>query len=227
MSLLVLHHTPDVGLGALAAPLEARDGAVRHVAVAEVDTIDLDDATGVLVLGGRPDGGFPTHELDALRRAVDTEVAVFGIDGGGQALAEALGGEVAPRARPEAAFVAVHRTAPGREDPVSAGWPDGSYALALHRHEVVRLPGEAEQLLIGSDGPSLWRLGSAWATSLHVEADADTVARWFGEGEWQALAADAGVDPEALVTEAAERDRFTRAVGTSLVLRWLDGEAAG
>lgn len=222
-----MHHTPDVGLAALAEPVQSRDIAVRHVDVTEVDTIDLDDATGVLVLGGRPGDGFPAHELEALRRAVDTEVAVFGIDGGGQALAEALGGEVAPRARPEAAFVAVHRTVPGREDPVSAGWPDGSLALALHRHEVVRLPSEAEQLLIGSDGPSLWRLGSACATSLHLEADAAAVARWLGSDDWQALAADAGVDPEALTAEAAERDRFTRAVGTSLVLRWLDGEAAG
>lgn len=227
MSLLVLHHTPDVGLGALAAPIEARDVPVRHVDVTETEVIDLDDATGVLVLGDRPDGGFPTHEVDALRRAVDTDVPLFGISGGAEALATALGGEVAPRARPEAAYVAVHRTAPGREDPVSAGWPDGAYALALHRHEVVRLPSDAEQLLIGSDGPSLWRLGPAWATSLHVEADAATVARWLGDGDGRALAADAGIDPEALAAEAADRDRFTRAVGTSLVLRWLDGEAAG
>ncbi len=227
MDLLVLHHTPDVGLGALAHPIQERDIDVRHVDVSEVESLELDEATGVLVLGGRPEGGFPAHELDLLRRAAETEVAVFGIGGGAQAVATAFGGEVAPRARPEAAYVALHRTAPGREDPVAAGWPDGSYALSLHRHEVVRLPAEAEQLLVGSDGPSLWRLGSCWATPLHVEADAATVAEWLATEQGRALAEDAGVDPDELAREAEDRDRFTRAVGTSLVLRWLDGEAAG
>lgn len=227
MDLLVLHHTPDVGLGALAQPIAARDIDVRHVDVSHVEAIELDEATGVLVLGGRPEAGFPAHELDLLRRAAATEVTVFAIDGGAEALATALGGEVAPRARPEVAYVPLHRTEPGREDPVSAGWPDGSFALALHRDEVVRLPAEAEQLLIGSDGPSLWRLGSCWATPLHVEADAATVAGWLDAEPGRALVADAGVDPAALRAEAEDRDRFARAVGTSLVLRWLDGEAAG
>lgn len=227
MDLLVVRHTPDFGLGALARPIEDRDIEVRHVDVSEVEAIELDEATGVLVLGGRPAGGFPDHELDLLRRAAETEVAVFAIDGGAEALATALGGEVARRARPEAMYVPLHRTVPGREDPVAAGWPDGSFALALHRDEVVRLPTDAEQLLIGSDGPSLWRLGSCWATPLHVEADAATVARWLETEEVRALVADAGVDAGALRAEAEDRDRFTRAVGTSLVLRWLDGEAAG
>lgn len=227
MDLLVLHHTPVVGLGALAEPIEERDIAVRHVDVGEVEAIELDEATGVLVLGGRPAGGFPAHELDLLRRAADTEVSVFGIDGGAEALATALGGEVAPRARPEVAYVPLHRTASGREDPVAAGWPDGSFALAFHRDEVVRLPADAEQLLIGSDGPSLWRLGSCWATPLHVEADAATLSRWLETEDARTLVADAGVDVEAIRAEAEQRDRFTRAVGTSLVLRWLDGEAAG
>lgn len=225
MSLLVLHHDPAVGLGALAPSIEARDVEVRHADVLRDGAPDLDGVTGVLVLGGQPADGVADAELDLLVRAVEAELPVFGICTGAEALATALGGEVAPRERPEAAWVPLHRTAPGREDPVTAGWPDGTRALALHRREVVRLPDAAEQLLIGSDGPSLWRLGSAWATSLHVEADAATVERWLDDDDGRSLVADAGVEATDLLDETRRRERFVRAVGVSLVLRWMDGEA--
>lgn len=223
MTLIVLHHTDDVGLGTLADPLAARGSEPRHVDVGTVDAIDLDGVTGILLLGGRPATPFPEPELQAVRDAVASEVPLFGICHGAEVLASALGGEVAQREKPEAAYVALHRTEPGRQDDVTAGWPDGSRALALHRHEVVRLPTDADQLLIGSDGPSLWRAGSAWATQLHVEADGDLVAAWMAAEEGQALARDAGVDPDELVREARHRERYARAVGTSLVMRWLDG----
>lgn len=224
MSLLVLHHVPEVGLGALAASIEPRDVEVRHVTVATDGAPDLDGVGGVLVLGGRPADGVAEAERDLLRRAVEAEVPVFAICAGAEALAEALGGEVAERERPEAAWLPLHRTEPGREDDVTAGWPDGARALALHRREVVRLPDGAEQLLIGSDGPSLWRVGSAWATQLHVEVDAATVEAWLGDDDARAIVEDAGEDVEALLEESRRRDRFAVAAGTSLVLRWLDGE---
>lgn len=229
MTLLVLHHTDEVGMGTLAVPIEARGVATHHVDVRAVDHVPLDDVTGVLVLGGRPvddpgtDPWLP-HEVQALRDAVERELPVFGLCFGAEVLAVALGGQVALRARPEAGFVALHRTEPGRHDPVTAGWPDGAVALALHTAEVVRLPSDAEQLLIGSDGPSCWRVGSAWATPLHVEADVATLEAWLATSDGRELVAGAGRDPEALLDEMRRRERFTRAVGVSLVLRWLDGE---
>ena len=89
------------------------------------------------------------------------------------------------------------------------------------------MPDGASQLLIGSDGPSLWRVGSAWATQLHVEADADTVEAWLAHDDARALVEHAGVEVEELLEESRRRDRFAVAAGTSLVLRWLDGEASG
>ena len=224
MSLLVLHHDAEVGLGSLAPSIEQRGIDVTHVNLGHQDPPGLEGVGGVLVLGGEPADGVSDAELDLLRRAVEAEVAVFGICTGAEALAVALGGEVAARERPEAGWVPVHRTEPGAEDPVAAGWPDGMRALALHRREVVRLPAEAEQLLIGSDGPSLWRVGSAWATPLHVEADAATVERWLGDDTVRALVTDAGEDVDALIEESRRRERYVVAAGASLVLRWLDGE---
>ena len=153
------------------------------------------------------------------------ELPVLGICAGAEALAIALGGEVAARARPEAAWVPLHRTEPGQEDPVSAGWPDGARALALHRNEVVRLPAEAEQLLIGSDGPSLWRLGSAWATQLHLEADAATVETWLGHRRGAGAGRGRRRGRRRAAGRVPPRDRFAVAAGASLVLRWVDGEA--
>lgn len=227
MTLLVLHHDAEVTLGALDRSLEERDLDLRHVEVTADVGLDLDEVAGVLVLGGRPADGFAAAEVDLLRAAVDAEVPVLALGDGADVLAEALGGEVAARERPEAAWVPLHRTEPGREDDVTAGWPDGSRALALHRHEVVRLPADAEQLLIGSDGPSLWRLGSAWASPCNLEVDAATVERWLADDDVRALVADAGVDPDELLEESRRRDRFGVAVGASLVLRWVDGEVLG
>jgi GMP synthase (glutamine-hydrolysing) len=224
VSLLVLHHAADVGLGSLADSIEQRDVEVRHVDVADSGALTLDGATGVLALGGRPDAGFPDAELALLRDAAAAELPVFGICGGAEALALALGGEVVDRQTPEVAFVPLHRTAPGREDDVAAGWPDGARALSMHRREVVRMPDGAEQLLIGSDGPSLWRAGSAWATAVHPEADVTTLEAWLAGDEGRALLDEAGVDAEELLDEMRRRERFVRAAGISLVLRWLDGE---
>jgi GMP synthase-like glutamine amidotransferase len=224
MTLLVLHHDPAVGLGALATPLDERGLELHHVDVAADGAPDLDGTGGVLALGGQPADGFAEAELDLLRRAVDAEVPVMGLCAGAEALAIALGGEVRARARPEVGWLPLYRTEPGHEDPVAAGWPDGSRALALHRHEVVRLPDDADQLLVGSDGPSLWRVGSAWASPLHLEADAATVEAWLGDDDARALVADADGDPDALLEESRRRDRFAVAVGTSLLLRWVDGE---
>lgn len=224
MSLLVLHHDTAVGLGTLAPSIEDRGTDVVHVHVGRDDLPDLEGVGGVLLLGGEPDGGVDEAEVAFVRSALDAQVPVFGICTGAEVVALALGGEVAARERPEAAWVPLHRTTPGQEDPVSAGWPDGAFALALHRREVVRLPDDAEQLLIGSDGPSLWRHGSAWATPMHVEADAAAVERWLATEHGRALVADADRDPADLLQESQRRERFTVAVGVSLVVRWLDGE---
>jgi GMP synthase-like glutamine amidotransferase len=223
MSLLILHHRPEVGLGTLAESLDARDLDLVHVEVTATNQIDVDGASGVLLLGGRPDDPFPGHELDAVRAAIDAETPVFGLGHGADVIATVLGGELAPRERPEVGLPALHRTEPGKEDDVAAGWPDGSRALALHRHEVVLLPTDADQLLIGSDGPSLWRLGTAWATPLHLEAGPDDVQRWLDHPDVRAMLSDAGVEADDLVAQARSLAAFTRAAGSSLVLRWVDG----
>lgn len=229
MSLLVLHHDPLVGLDRLARSLAERDLEVIHHDATTGTFPDPAAHAGVLVLGSRasvadPDAmpDFVAGELAFLQAAEVAEVPVMGICLGAQLVALANGGTVSSRETPEVGMVAVHRTTPGTQDPVTAGWPDGAPSLVYHNDEVTMLPDGAEQLLVGSDGPTMWRLGHAHATQLHPEAGIETLRNWV-----EVLDSDmptrAGVDAEAFLERATALDAQARAAGTSLVVRWVDG----
>jgi GMP synthase-like glutamine amidotransferase len=223
-TLYLVRHDPVVGAGHLDAALRGRTDVVDVDATAgDLPDVTADDA--VLLLGGRasvvdrPD--WMDTELAWLADVVDREVPTLGLCLGAQLLGAALGGEVARRARPEVAIIPLHRTLPGQEDDLVAGWPDGGALPFVHEDEVIRLPAAADQLLTGSDGPSLWRRGSAYACQAHPEAGPDDVRAWLDAGDGTDFGA-AGVDPDEFVAELERRAAFLRATGASLVLRWLD-----
>lgn len=228
MSLLIIHHDPMVGLDRVEPSLAARDLPVLQVDATTQALPDPSDHVGVLVLGGRmgvadPDDlpDFAGAEVEFLQAAEGAEVPVLGICLGAQLLALAHGGEVSRRETPELAMVAVHRTEPGSEDPVTAGWPDGAPCLAIHNDEVTLLPDEAEQLLVGSDGPTMWRVGHAHATQLHPETSAAAVRHWLTTLD-PGLPERAGVDAAVFLERADNLDITARAAGISLVVRWID-----
>ena len=232
--LVVLQHAPTCDPAALAPVLDARAGRRpwRLVDIAGGDAYpDLDRARGVLALGGPmgvPDADEHTWmggELALLRDAVDRAIPVFGICLGAQMLGAALGGRVERRQVPEIAFLPLSRTDVAAEDDVFAGWPDGSRALMWHEDEVVELPEGAQVMLSGSDGTAAWRAadGLSYGVQFHPEADAAHVAMWCETDRSHSELAAAGVDAVTLVEEALQRERFTLAVGLSLVGRWLDG----
>lgn len=222
MSLLIVNHDEIAGLAHLAEPLAARDLDVVEVDATADDLPDPADHDGVLVLGGRMSvagdlDDWVEPELAFLRAADAAEVPVFGICLGAQLLGLAHGGEVAPREVAEKAIVALHRTAIGREDDLTAGWPDGAPALAHHNDEIVVLPDEADQLLLGSDGATMWRLRTTYAIQTHPEAGVESLEAWVEA----ALSEPTEGDDEFLATARAS-DAFMRAAGVSLVLRWVD-----
>lgn len=222
MSLLVVHHDQIAGLAHLAKPL-----AARNLDLVEVDaTCDpLGDPAahdGVLVLGGRMSvagelEGWASTELDFLRAADTAQVPVFGICLGAQLLALAHGGRVATRGKPEKAVVALHRTPVGRDDDVAAGWPDGAPALAHHNDEVAMVPDGADQLLRGSDGPSMWRLRTSYATQVHPEAGLASLQAWM-----DATLSVPSEHDDDLLRAAGDNEPSMRAAGVSLVMRWVD-----
>lgn len=231
--LLVLQHDEAVGPSALTRVLDGR--AHRrpwHLidVAAGVPEPDVERVRGVIVLGGRmgvPDASehpWMVDELDLLRDVHALDVPILGICLGAQLLAAALGGDVVRREEPEIGFVPLERTDEGREDPVFAGWPDGSPALLMHEDEVVELPPGATPMLDGADGVPAWRAPGegTYAVQFHPEVDAETVAAWLREEPLRSRCAEADTDPEVLTEEVERRERFHLAVGLSLVGRWVD-----
>ncbi|HEX2026591.1 MAG TPA: type 1 glutamine amidotransferase [Nitriliruptorales bacterium] len=230
---LVVQHATATGPSALTEVLDARAGRRpwRLVDVASGAPFpSLDSARGIILLGGpMAVGDSKAHpwlagEQEAVAAALQREIAVFGICLGAQLLASVLGGEVGSRAVPEVGFLPLERTEVGRTDRVFAGWADGAATLFFHDDEVVRMPVGAETMLVGSDGTSAWRApdGRSYGVQFHPEVDAAQVAAWCSTDHNRDRCHRAGVDPDALAVEAQRRDRFVRAVGLTLVGRWLD-----
>lgn len=230
--LLVVQHAGHTGPSALTRVLDARDERPWRLVDLGAGAAfpALDDARGILVLGG-PMGVADTDEhpwiddeIEVLREARDRSIPVFGICLGVQLLGTALGGAVSRRDVPEIGFLPLTRTEAAQDDPVFAGWPDGAATAFLHADEVVELPAGAEPMLDGSDGVAAWRAedGVSYGVQFHPEVDAAQLATWADRGDNRSRFEAAGVEPDAFAAEARRRDPFLKAVGLSLVGRWLD-----
>jgi GMP synthase (glutamine-hydrolysing) len=230
--LVVVEHTRGAGPSSFVEVLDGRRSLLpwRSVRPPEGEQLpeDLDLVGGIVVMGGTmsvtdaDDLPWMLTELAWLRRAVESDVPVFGVCLGAQLLGRALGGEVARRDRPEVGYLALMRTDAAANDEVMGGWPDGAVSLFVHEDEVTALPAAASALLTGSDGVAAWRVGSAWAVQFHPEVDAAQLERWLGMDSLTRLTAAAGADPDALLEEARRRDRVTTAHGRALIGRFVD-----
>ncbi len=222
--LLVLRHGPLVGPDQLVPSLDGRAATlpwVEHDLTLDPTVPPLDEeVAGILVLGGimgvHDDDVWLEPERALLRAAVAAGVPVMGICLGAQQLGAALGGEVARMADSNIALPPLTRTEAGREHDVMAGWPDGAPVVFHHDDAVVRLPQGATVLLEGSPfATSAWcdATDTALAVQFHPEASPATVRAW------EELRQDVR---EEYLAEVAAAAATTRAVGVSLVLRWLD-----
>ena len=233
--LVVIQHETDVPLAALEPVLEGRahDRPYRLANLGAGDDLPgvSNRTRGVLVLGGSmglPDDDRPDwidDELELLRASVKVGVPVLGICLGSQLLAEALGGEVRRRDAPEVGFFALHPTLGAEEDEVFAGWPAGGGVFMSHEDQVTKLPEGAVEMLHGSDGVPAWRAGDgrSYGVQFHPELTTETLETWAAKDRLKRMMREAGRDEAALVEEFKRRERFLKAVGVSMVGRWLDG----
>ncbi|MGW2304756.1 type 1 glutamine amidotransferase [Streptomyces sp. NPDC001809] len=235
---LVVQHEEDAGVGIVGEHLVRcglRLDVVRAWEGAALPD-DLGSHAGLLVLGGsvncEDDAAAPwLPGVRALvRRAVADEVPLLGICLGGQIVAHALGGSVAPRPRPpEVGAVPLRRLPAATGDPVLGRVPDGALAVQWHWDDVERLPPGAVPLLTGDHcAHQAFRVGAAaWAVQFHPEAAGDTVAEWAAEDAGRIR--EAGLDPVTAVASVREAEPGLRAVWGAMAEAWgaVVGASAG
>ncbi|HET6211633.1 MAG TPA: type 1 glutamine amidotransferase [Micromonosporaceae bacterium] len=179
----------------------------------------LDGYAALVVLGGvqqaYPDPGgrpgapwFPAVE-GLLRKAVRHGVPALGVCLGGQLLATAHGGAVAPSpAGPEFGPALVARRDVAHADPLFARVPMAPDVLQWHHDEITALPAGAVLLAASTRHPhQAFRLGArAWGLQFHIECDTAMIAQWVGNN--LGPLAEQGIDPDALIarTDAVMAD---------------------
>ncbi len=241
---VVLRHHQRVPLGALAAPLEEQaelilvEGFRGEPGATGTPTSDLVDRLihsggydAVIALGG-PMGVYEVvehaHLGDSLRLlgdALQRDLPILGLCLGSQLLAEAAGATVFPgneRALPpEVGFYPVGLTPDGRRDPVMQIYAGKEPLLFWHR-DTHDLPPGGRLLAATRNYPvSAYRLRTrAYGLQFHLETLPEQLEVWV---EQSPLVAEAGIDPQAVLTEARRREPQIRERARRLVelfLRW-------
>ncbi|MFD7325922.1 type 1 glutamine amidotransferase [Streptomyces sp. NPDC059875] len=228
-SVLVVQHEDGTGPGLVGDRLRRAGLRLQVVHPWQGDPLpgSLQGYAGFVVLGGAANCEDETampwlpRVRELVRSAVAEETPLLAICLGGQILAHALGGAVAPRPHgPEIGAVPLRRLPAAETDPVLGAVPEGAPAAQWHWDEVVRLPSEAVPLLTGDDCPhQAFRVGTAaWGVQFHPEALADSLTEWARtEGPHTR---SAGADPEAAVTSVREAEPELRAVWGAMADAW-------
>jgi len=207
-TVLVVHHEHSCGPGHVGRWLSEAGVVLRDVRpYAGEEVPDRADADGLVVCGG---GMGAWDDVRApwlpavrglLRAAVEDRVPTLGLCLGGQLLAAACGGVVAPGARgPEIGVLPVSVTADAADDPLFRDTAPGAESLQWHLDAIATLPPGAVLVATGETYPhQAFRLGDrAWGLQFHPEALPDEVARWAVEDgvvlAEQGLAADGLVE---------------------------------
>jgi len=181
------------------------------------------DATSydVLVVTGSPwsvtdtdsIGSWIGREIEMVRTAHDTGVAVLGLCFGGQVLSTALGGEVRRVDTPEFGWHEVDTDLP---DAIAPGpWFEWHY-------DGFTVPDGATEIARTAVSPQAFRIGRSVGTQFHPEITTEIVNLWISMDE-RALRAH-GVDPAVMAARTEEEAVDNRARSDALVDWFLDGD---
>ena len=190
------------------------------VAVTFPDLADYD----VVVPLGAPWGAWDDErigtwllpEIEWLRAAHEGGMPVFGICFGGQLLARALGGSVAPAPSSEIGW---HTVWSDENDIVGEGpWFQFHYdrwSVPPGAREIARNPAASQAFIIGR----------SLAVQFHPELDPDGLVGWLDEGGVRQVRA-AGLDPEVMLAQTRAFEPAARARTHALVDAFL-GSVSG
>ncbi|MDX6199575.1 MAG: hypothetical protein QOJ79_2726 [Actinomycetota bacterium] len=209
---LVITHTPAESPGTLCEWLPAAGVDLRVLEPWNGDALpDEVDADALVVMGGPQqaydDGSAPwlrqTKQL--MRTATLAGVPVLGICLGGQLLAEALGGRVAPGAEgPELGARLVSKRDAAVDDALFADIPLSPVVVQWHWDAIVELPAQAVLLAASPRyANQAFRVGAkAYGLQFHIETPPDMVRSW-SDADADGVRA-AGLDPDQVADRAVE-----------------------
>lgn len=158
-------------------------------------------------------GNWLLPELASLRAAHDRGQAIFGICFGGQLMARALGGSVAPAPSCEIGFIHIHSD---DEKLISAGpwfsWHYDRFTVPPGAKEIARTP----------KAPQAFVLGKTLALQFHPEVTADVLTEWLGVHGATISVLDDGQDPQLLIAQTRTEDEASTKRAYALVDAFLD-----
>jgi GMP synthase (glutamine-hydrolysing) len=211
MSILVIQHDPDKGLGLFVPPLSGA-GLELDVRFAGHDELELGDHAAVIALPGVANPVDETRAIgetrDVLGEALRQGVPALGICLGAELLAEAAGGLTRP-CPPEWGYREVVLEPAARDDDLLGDLPEQFTVFQAHNYGF-ELPPGAISLADSPGGVQAFRLGSsAWGVQFHPEPTLEMLDGWTAAlGH---LMQANGVDPEA-----------TRRLGRRYVPEWRE-----
>jgi GMP synthase (glutamine-hydrolysing) len=222
--LIVLQHEQETRLGAFRRLLDAARVDYEIVTTTTAPLPAADGFDGALALGGSLNAYDPCllETRRWIRNNVLRGLPLFGVCLGGQLLASALGGVVAPSPAPEAGLHDVFLTEAGRRDVLFAGLPSRLQVFGWHEDSFSVPPGAIP--LAGSPACpyQAFRFGdTAYGLQFHPEVRACDLDRWRGNAAYRRVAANAAQDWESMIAALEQATPTLDALARHLLRRWL------
>lgn len=212
---LFIAHEADVAPGYIGDAAAARGFAVERCDVWTADPPDPGEYDLIVPLGSAESAyddrvTWLAGELDLIRRAVASQVPVFGICFGAQLLARALGGDVRPAERPEVGWFRVDTAA---EDVVATGpWLEWHF-------DTLTPPAGATVFARSAAGVQAYQHGRTLGVQFHPEVSPEILASWIAGSRDRLAAID--VDADAFLRETRRRAPQARRAAAVLFDRVL------